>query len=51
VDDEAQDVCVQPFFAKIPKVRWVTFAKSSHLAYFEEPDRYFDIVGKFLTGA
>ncbi|KAI9461090.1 proline-specific peptidase [Boletus coccyginus] len=51
VDDEAQDVCVKPFFAKIPKVRWVTFAKSSHLAFFEEPDRYFEIVGKFLTGA
>ncbi|KAL9086775.1 MAG: hypothetical protein Q9159_003994 [Coniocarpon cinnabarinum] len=22
--DEAQDVCVQPFFAKIPKVKWIT---------------------------
>lgn len=49
VDDDAQDVCVGPFFRKIPKVRWVTFAESSHMAYFEEPDRYFDIVGKFLT--
>ncbi|KAF8427157.1 hypothetical protein L210DRAFT_3634476 [Boletus edulis BED1] len=50
-DDEAQDVAVQPFFAKIPKVRWVTFANSSHMAFFEERDRYFEIVGKFLTGA
>ncbi|KAH7884132.1 proline-specific peptidase [Phlebopus sp. FC_14] len=51
VDDEAQDVCVQPFFLKIPKVRWVTFAKSSHLAFFEEQERYLEIVGKFLTDA
>ncbi|KAG6369584.1 Alpha/Beta hydrolase protein [Boletus reticuloceps] len=49
-DDEAQDVAVQPFFTKIPKVRWVTFANSSHMAFFEERDRYFEIVGKFLTG-
>jgi len=51
VDDEAQDICQEPFFNKIPTVRWVTFAKSSHLAYFEERERYYSIVGKFLTGA
>ncbi|KAG8220688.1 proline-specific peptidase [Butyriboletus roseoflavus] len=51
VDDEAQVVCMNPFFAKIPNVHWVTFAKSSHMAFFEEPDRYFDIVGRFLTEA
>jgi hypothetical protein len=51
VDDETQDVCVGPFFTKIPKVRWVTIAGSSHMAFFEEPDRYFEIVGKFLTEA
>jgi len=50
-DDEAQAVCVEPFFAKIQKVRWVTFANSSHMAFFEERDRYFELVGKFLTNA
>ncbi|KAF8553521.1 proline-specific peptidase [Imleria badia] len=50
-DDEAQDVAVEPFFRKIPKARWVTFAKSSRMACFEGPDRYFNIVGKFLTEA
>jgi proline-specific peptidase len=50
-DDEAQDICQAPFFAKIQKVRWVTFAKASHLTYFEERGRYFEIVGKFLTEA
>lgn len=51
VDDEAQDVCLMPFFTKIPKVRWVTFSKSSHLAFFEETERYFELVGGFLTEA
>ena len=49
VDDEAQDVCVGPFFTRIPHVHWVTFAKSSHMAFFEERDRYFKVVGEFLT--
>jgi len=48
-DDEAQDVCQAPFFQKIEKVRWVTFASCSHMAHFEQRDRYFEIVGKFLT--
>lgn len=51
VDDEAQDVCQAAFFQEIPKVRWVIFANCSHLAYFEDRDRYFEVVGKFLTDA
>ena len=51
VDDEAQDVCVGPFFTRVPHVRWVTLAKSSHMTFFEERDRYFKIVGEFLTEA
>jgi pimeloyl-ACP methyl ester carboxylesterase len=48
VDDEAQDECVSPLFEKIPKAKWIQFAKSSHMPFYEEPERYFQIVGEFL---
>ncbi|KAI0259603.1 proline-specific peptidase [Gloeopeniophorella convolvens] len=49
VDDEAQDECVLPFFEKLPKAKWVQFTNSSHTAFFEEKDRYLQVVGDFLT--
>ncbi|KAH9911383.1 proline-specific peptidase [Fomitopsis serialis] len=48
-DDEARDFVVGPLFWRIPKAKWVQFANSSHLAFFEEPVRYFEVVGQFLT--
>ncbi|KAL5530947.1 hypothetical protein ACEPAG_3823 [Sanghuangporus baumii] len=48
VDDEAQDECMQPFFDKIPKVKWVRFEKSSHMPFYEERERYFEVLGSFL---
>lgn len=48
IEDEAQDECVRPFFEKIPHAKWVQFAKSSHMAFYEEPERYFGILGEFL---
>ena len=47
--DEAQDVCVAPFFEQIPKVKWYTFANGSHMPHWEEREKYMEIVGKFLT--
>ncbi|KAI0259593.1 proline-specific peptidase [Gloeopeniophorella convolvens] len=49
VDDEAQDEALLPFFEKLPKVKWVQFANSSHTIFFEEKDRYLQVVGDFLT--
>ncbi|KII87182.1 hypothetical protein PLICRDRAFT_55188 [Plicaturopsis crispa FD-325 SS-3] len=49
--DEAQDSVVAPFFHTIPKVKWFTFAESSHMPMFEERERYMEIVGNFLTDA
>ena len=46
--DEAQDSCVVPFFRKIPKVKWVTLAESSHTGHLEERERYMQLVGGFL---
>ncbi|KAL5492915.1 hypothetical protein ACEPAI_4363 [Sanghuangporus weigelae] len=48
VDDEAQDESMQPFFDKIPKVKWVRFEKSSHMPFYEEKERYFEVLGSFL---
>ncbi|KAJ7622508.1 proline iminopeptidase [Roridomyces roridus] len=47
--DEAQDSCVRPFFEGIQgKVRWVTFAESSHMSHWEERERCMDVVSGFL---
>ncbi|THH29197.1 hypothetical protein EUX98_g4999 [Antrodiella citrinella] len=46
--DGAQDSVVKKFL-NIPKVKWVHFAESSHTPHYEEPERYFKIVGDFLT--
>ncbi|KAJ6631203.1 hypothetical protein B0H10DRAFT_712324 [Mycena sp. CBHHK59/15] len=47
--DDAQDVAVVPFFDKMPKVKWIQFAESSHMPFFEEKERYFEVVGNFLV--
>ncbi|KAK7435528.1 hypothetical protein VKT23_019650 [Stygiomarasmius scandens] len=47
--DEAQDSTVMPFFKGIPKVKWVTFEKSSHTPHLEETDRFLQVVENFLS--
>ena len=49
-DDEAQDVCVDPFETLIPKglVRRKKFMDSSHMPFWEEPDAYFEAISEFL---
>ncbi|KAK7047238.1 hypothetical protein VNI00_006904 [Paramarasmius palmivorus] len=47
-DDEFQDSSLQPFFEKIPNVKWYQFSKS-HIPFLEELDRYLQIVGSFLA--
>ncbi|KAF8155877.1 Alpha/Beta hydrolase protein [Crassisporium funariophilum] len=46
--DEIQECAVLPFFLNIPKVKWVELQNSSHLAMFEEPERYFKVILDFL---
>jgi hypothetical protein len=48
-DDEVQDSCVAPLFHGIKRARWVTLGSSSHMAFWEEPAKYFQIVGDFLA--
>ncbi|KAJ6544987.1 proline-specific peptidase [Mycena vulgaris] len=47
--DVAQDVAVAPFFHNIPKAKWVQLRASTHMPFFEEPERYFKVVGDFLS--
>jgi pimeloyl-ACP methyl ester carboxylesterase len=46
--DPAQDFVVAPFFARIPRVKWVHFEESSHTPFWEERERYMEIVGDFI---
>lgn len=46
--DEAQDVCVLPFFQRIPKAKWYTFPESSHMPHWEEREKYMQVVNDFL---
>jgi len=48
-EDQATDLCVAPLFWRIPNAKWVQFAEATHQPFFEEPERYFDVVGEFLT--
>ncbi|KAF9815664.1 hypothetical protein IEO21_04454 [Rhodonia placenta] len=47
-DDTAQDIGLLPFFRQVARVKWVQFARSSHLPCFEEKERYLDVVADFL---
>ncbi|PIL35478.1 hypothetical protein GSI_02206 [Ganoderma sinense ZZ0214-1] len=49
VYDEAQDNVIAPFFRSIQKVKWFTFAASSHMAQYEEREKYMQVVGRFLV--
>ncbi|KJA23800.1 hypothetical protein HYPSUDRAFT_137293 [Hypholoma sublateritium FD-334 SS-4] len=46
--DQIQEVAVLPFFQKIPKVKWVELQDSTHLAQYEEPEKYFKVILDFL---
>ncbi|KAI6164453.1 Alpha/Beta hydrolase protein [Pisolithus thermaeus] len=46
--DVVQDSVVEPYFQRIPKVKWVQFAESAHGPHLEETERFMEVVGKFL---
>ncbi|KAJ3727360.1 proline-specific peptidase [Lentinula guzmanii] len=47
--DLAQDFVLQPFFDGIPRVKWVKMEKSSHMAIWEERERYMFTLAQFLS--
>ncbi|PPQ72372.1 hypothetical protein CVT24_002072 [Panaeolus cyanescens] len=46
--DSIQEIACIPFFTQIQKVKWVQLQNSTHLAVFEEPERYFEAILDFL---
>jgi len=46
--DEATDAVVQLYFDAIPRVRWFTFAESSHMPHWEERELFMGRVAAFL---
>ncbi|RDX56731.1 proline iminopeptidase [Lentinus brumalis] len=46
--DISQDFVVAPFFEGISKVKWVTFENSSHTPFWEERERFMQLVRDFL---
>ncbi|KAF9802602.1 hypothetical protein IEO21_09875 [Rhodonia placenta] len=47
--DYMQDFVNAPFFAHIPRVKWITFEKSSHMPFWEERERYMQVIQNFLS--
>ena len=49
-EDEAQNVCVEPFETLIPKgfVVRKEFSGSSHMPFWEEQEAYLDVVSEFF---
>ncbi|KAI0671830.1 hypothetical protein C8Q78DRAFT_800662 [Trametes maxima] len=46
---EAQDSVVVQYFRALEKMKWFTFAESSHMPQYEEKEKYMRVVGDFLT--
>jgi pimeloyl-ACP methyl ester carboxylesterase len=49
-NDWVQDFVIEPFFSLIRKpVKWVRFERSSHTPFWEERDRYNEVVRTFVS--
>jgi L-proline amide hydrolase len=46
--DEATPVTVQPYYDRIPDVRWEIFEESSHMPHLEEPEQFHAVLAGFL---
>ena len=40
---------MEPFWKSIKNVKWEKFAESSHLPQLEEPEKFLEVVGGYLT--
>lgn len=49
VDDEAQDVAMQPFFDKIAKVKWITLDNAAHFSHVDQRNKYMAHLQSFLN--
>lgn len=52
VQDEAQDVAMQPFFDHLPgKVKWITLDNAAHFSHVDQRKVYMRHLGAFLAGS
>ncbi|ETS77147.1 hypothetical protein PFICI_11021 [Pestalotiopsis fici W106-1] len=49
-NDEVQNLCFEPWFRTIPKVKWVTIEGASHMSHWEQRGRFVQLCGEFLIG-
>ncbi|KAG7447365.1 proline-specific peptidase [Guyanagaster necrorhizus] len=50
-NDEVQNVAVMPWFLRVPKIKWLELANSTHLGLYEEKDRYLQVLEEFLEAS
>ncbi|KAF2013055.1 proline-specific peptidase [Aaosphaeria arxii CBS 175.79] len=50
VEDEAQDVAMQPFFDHINQVKWVTLDNAAHFSHVDQREKYMRLMRSFLDG-
>ncbi|KAH8788594.1 Alpha/Beta hydrolase protein [Diaporthe sp. PMI_573] len=48
VQDEAQDVAIQPFFDHIGQVKWITLDNAAHFSHVDQRESYMKHLGTFL---
>jgi L-proline amide hydrolase len=48
--DEMHEICVEPWFRYIPRVKWRILENSSHMAFWEERAHFMEMSGAFLAG-
>jgi pimeloyl-ACP methyl ester carboxylesterase len=48
--DKITDYVLEPIFYEVPKIRWITMDNSSHMPFWEERERFTDLVDKWLRG-
>ncbi|KAI0099256.1 Alpha/Beta hydrolase protein [Nemania sp. FL0031] len=46
--DEAMDLCIEPWFRTITKVKWVTLSGASHMTHWEQRERFNELCRDFL---
>jgi pimeloyl-ACP methyl ester carboxylesterase len=47
--DASQDAVVVPFLWKMPNAKWVCLEETSHMPFWEERERYLQLVANFLN--
>ncbi|KAI0884112.1 Alpha/Beta hydrolase protein [Annulohypoxylon maeteangense] len=47
--DEVSELCVEPWFRSIPRVKWIVLENSSHMGHWEVRERFMKLVGTFIT--